>query len=75
MGSCSHETIDAPIVLGNDDGSDTELDASLSSTNTPDEDDDRTLRAAPIPPPDANGHDSPTSVPAVPAKPIANGQA
>jgi len=75
MDSCSHKAVDAPIVLDDEDGSDTELDATLSTADAPDEDDDQTLGATPTPPPDANGHDSPTSVPAVPAEPIANDQA
>jgi len=72
MDSCSHNAVGAPIVLNDEDGSDTELEATLSAADAPDEDDDGTLGATPTPPPDANGHDNPTSVP---AEPIANDQA
>ena len=66
MDICSHDAVDEPIVL-EDDGSDTELDTAMSD----DDDDDRNLEA--MLPPDANGHH--ISVPAVPAKPVASGQA
>jgi len=65
MDICSHDAVDEPIVL-EDDGSDTELDTAMS-----DDDDDRNLEATL--PPDANDHH--ISVPAVPAKPVASGQA
>jgi len=64
MDICSHDAVDGPIVL-EDDGLDTELDSATSG------DDDRNLEATP--PPDANDHH--ISVPAVPAKPVASGQA
>ena len=66
MDICSHVIVDAPIMLG-DDGSDTELDAATSDDGG---DDDLALGATP--PSDANDH---ISVPVVPAKPVANGQA
>lgn len=54
MDSCSHDTVDAPIVLDDDDGSDTELDATSSSPDEPDDDDkhgeqdrDRTITSGP----------------------------
>jgi len=67
MDICSHDAVDEPIVL-EDDGSDTELDTAISDD---DDDDDRNLEATL--PPDANDHH--ISVPAVPAKPVASGQA
>ena len=60
MDICSHDAVDAPIVL-EDDESDTELDAATS-----DDDDDWTLGATP--PPDTN--DPHISIPAVPAKSV-----
>ena len=63
MNICSHDDVDAPIVL-EDDRSDTELVTATS------DDDDRNLEATSLP--DGNDH---ISVPAVAAKPVANGQA
>ena len=65
MDICSHDAVDEPIVLEND-GSDTEVDTAMS-----DDDDDQNLEA--VLPPDANDHH--ISVPAVPVKPVASGQA
>jgi hypothetical protein len=61
MDSYSHDAVDAPIVLDDEDGSDTEIEATSSSPD----DDDRIFGATL--PPDANDHDSNTSVSAVPA--------
>ena len=63
MNICSHDDVDAPIVL-EDDRSDTELVTATS------DDDDRNLDPTSLP--DGNDH---ISVPAVAAKPVANGQA
>jgi len=73
MDSCSHGAVGAPIVLDDDEESDTKLDATSSAADAPD--DDRTLGAILTLPPDANDHVLHTSVADVPAKPITNGQA